>query len=135
MTKNWHAKGNYIYSQDDLAAVGKAFDDFYSTEQAVEHAELMAQAPALLARAEAAEDRAKVAEDRAEAAEQKLREIAQFTLKTNTRAEAAEAKAARLKKALDSLFDAHYGMSYHHCGDGDGLNPEEAAEIVALVKE
>lgn len=128
MTKNWHAKGNYIYSQDDLAAVGKAFDDFYSTEQAVEHAELMAQAPALLARAEAAEDRA-------EAAEQKLREIAQFTLKTNTRAEAAEAKAARLKKALDSLFDAHYGMSYHHCGDGDGLNPEEAAEIVALVKE
>jgi len=79
--------------------------------------------------------RAEAAEDRAEAAEQKLREIAQFTLKTNTRAEAAEAKAARLKKALDSLFDAHYGMSYHHCGDGDGLNPEEAAEIVALVKE
>lgn len=72
---------------------------------------------------------------RAEAAEQKLREIAQFTLKTNTRAEAAEAKAARLEKALASLFDAQYGVAYHHCGDGDGLTPEEAAEIVALVRE
>jgi len=51
------------------------------------------------------------------------------------RDDALEAEVERLRAALTSLFDAHYGMSYHHCGDGDGLNPEEAAEIVALVKE
>jgi len=34
---------------------------------------------------------------RAEAAEQKLREIAQFTLRTHTRAEAAEAEVERLR--------------------------------------
>lgn len=47
--------------------------------------------------------RAEAAEDRAEAAEQKLREIAQFTLKTNTRAEAAEAENARLREQVAAL--------------------------------
>lgn len=38
----------------------------------------------------------------------------------------------RLEKAermLDSLIDAHYGGSFHHIGDGDGIPKEEADEL------
>ena len=46
-----------------------------------------------------------------------------------------ESRLAQAEWALDALFDAHYGTEYHHCGDGDGLTPEEAALIVRLVRE
>lgn len=72
--------------------------------------------------------RAEAAEDRAEAAEQKLREIAQFTLKTNTRAEAAEAECERLRAQVAQA-------------KADGANEErslhwmrENTEIAALRK-
>ncbi len=41
----------------------------------------------------------------------------------------------QLKKMLKNLFDAHYGIAYHHCGDGDGLVKEEAVAIVAFVRD
>lgn len=45
-----------------------------------------------------------------------------------------ETRGQTAERLLRELFDAHYGMSYHHCGDGDGLTIAQAREIVAFVK-
>ena len=40
----------------------------------------------------------------------------------------------KLETLLVDLFDAHYGFDYHDCGNRDGLETEDAAEIVEAVK-
>lgn len=45
-----------------------------------------------------------------------------------------ELENAKLKRMLLDLFDAHYGVAYHQCGDGDGLTEAEAKRIVSFVK-
>jgi len=46
----------------------------------------------------------------------------------------AQAALAELDRMLAALIDAHYGMSFHHIGDGDGLTADEAAEIRTYAK-
>ena len=66
---------------------------------------------------------------RAEAAEQKLREIAQFTLKTNTRAEAAEAECERLREQIAAL--ARQSASHDFLSDAKG----EIWELFVAVRD
>ena len=35
--------------------------------------------------------------------------------------------------AFLEVIDAHYGASYHHIGDGDGITLENADKIRALI--
>jgi hypothetical protein len=56
------------------------------------------------------------------------------SLKNLIRAGEAEAALAERDRMLAALIDAHYGMSFHHIGDGDGLTADEAAEIRTYAK-
>lgn len=40
----------------------------------------------------------------------------------------------KLERMFRNLFDVHYGTSYHHCGDGDGLKKENAEEMINFMK-
>ncbi|MDD5358265.1 MAG: hypothetical protein PHX80_03910 [Candidatus Nanoarchaeia archaeon] len=40
--------------------------------------------------------------------------------------------AESIVKQFFNLIDAHYGMSLHHIGDGDGISKEDADEIRKL---
>lgn len=53
---------------------------------------------------------------------------------SEARSAALTAQPEAVTAMLLELFDAHYGVAYHHCGDGDGLEPDTAAKIVAFVK-
>jgi len=79
--------------------------------------------------------RAEAAEDRAEAAEQKLREIAQFTLKTNTRAEAAEAEVGRLQAALDQWKQCGDAIMLCATGRAAPLSDSEVCGEIVRLRE
>ncbi len=47
--------------------------------------------------------------------------------------EALETRVRESEAAVKSLVDAHYGMSYHHIGDSDGMTKAEADVVRAIV--
>jgi hypothetical protein len=40
-----------------------------------------------------------------------------------------------LEDIIVTLFDAHYGVGYHDCGNGDGITESDAKLIVNVAKK
>lgn len=51
-----------------------------------------------------------------------------------TRLLAAADAVEELESMLAKVLDAHYGLAFHHIGDGDGIKPEMAKKLAKWWK-